>query len=256
MVAQLDRGSAPVLTFAVRAARIGRSGEVPLTLSATDPDGDALTTSVQASADGGRTWQPVLTAGDPATVRVSAASLPRSGPRAGRLRVTVADGFDRTVAMSGPLTFAGARTTVRLERGTRRLRRGDDVSLTAAIGRDTGGTVRWFAGRRRVATGPTLALGRLPAGRHRVRATLGAVTSMPVTVVVRARPPLVIQAERGRGCRIRLRHRRRRNGADGRPPTGPAARWRAGARVPRLRAGVARGRAGKRVGLSAPGRAW
>ena len=204
VVAQLDRGSAPVLTFAVRAARIGRSGEVPLTLSATDPDGDALTTSVQASADGGRTWQPVLTAGDPATVRVSAASLPRSGPRAGRLRVTVADGFDRTVAMSGPLTFAGARTTVRLERGTRRLRRGDDVSLTAAIGRDTGGTVRWFAGRRRVATGPTLALGRLPAGRHRVRATLGAVTSMPVTVVVRARPPLVIQAERGRGCRIRL----------------------------------------------------
>ncbi|MDA0171810.1 hypothetical protein OJ998_22110 [Solirubrobacter taibaiensis] len=203
VVAQLDRGRAPSVALTATSASIGRSGVVPLRISASDPDGDPLTTTVQASADGGVTWTTLATAGDPAGIRLAAADLPRSRARAGRLRVTVADGFDRVTATTGPLTFAGATPTVRISTPVRKLRRGDDVTATATIGNDTGATVRWRSGSRRVGSGTTLALGRLPAGRHRLTATLGGVRSKAVTVTVRARPPLLLVARR-RGCAIRL----------------------------------------------------
>ena len=173
VVAQLDRGRAPGVALTATSASIGRSGIVPLRITASDPDGDPLTTTVQASADGGVTWTTLATGGDPAGIRLAAAGLPRSRARAGRLRVTVADGFDRVTATTGPLTFAGTTPTVRISTPLRTLRRGDDVTATATIRNDTGATVRWRSQGRRVGSGTTLALGRLPAGRHRLTATLG-----------------------------------------------------------------------------------
>ena len=203
VVAQLDRGRAPSVALTATSASIGRSGIVPLRITASDPDGDPLTTTVQASADGGVTWTTLATGGDPAGIRLAAADLPRSRARAGRLRVTVADGFDRVTATTGPLTFAGTTPTVRISTPLRTLRRGDDVTATATIRNDTGATVRWRSQGRRVGSGTTLALGRLPAGRHRLTATLGSARSKAITVTVRARPPLILVARR-RGCAIRL----------------------------------------------------
>ena len=190
VVARRDRGGAPTV------ALLGTA------ISARDPDGDPLTTVVEASSDRGVTWSTIVTAGDPATIR--ALELPRTASGAGRLRVTVSDGFDRTTATSGPLTFKGAAPSIRIAQAPpKRIRRGDDVTLTAVIAHDAGGTIRWLDGKRRIATGTTLSLGRLPAGRHVLRATVSGVRSKPVRVTVRPRPPLILLARRS-GCRIRL----------------------------------------------------
>ena len=118
--------------------------------------------------------------------------------------MTVSDGFDRATVTSGPRPFTRPKPAIRIT-GTlpKRVRRGDDVTLTAAITDDTGATVRWLDGKQRVATGTTLSVGRLPAGRHTLRATIAGARSKPVKVNVRPRPPLVLLARRT-GCRIRL----------------------------------------------------
>jgi hypothetical protein len=81
------------------------SGSVPVRWSASDPDGDPLTITIEYSADNGSSWLPVgYGEGNNGTVNLSAAIL--AGSSQARLRLTVSDGFQSTVTISSAFTVA------------------------------------------------------------------------------------------------------------------------------------------------------
>lgn len=93
-----------------------------------------------------------------------------------RFRVRIGDGFDETIAVSGPLVVAGRRPRVRIrepERGaTFAADAGVYVMATATDDafRDLTNAVEWFDARRRLAAGNPALLSGLRPGRHKLRA--------------------------------------------------------------------------------------
>lgn len=207
VVGRIDRRGTPTVALSPP-AQIGASGPVALGIRASDPDGDPLLSTLAFSEDGGRTFTTTATSADPAALALDAADLPRTAAGAGRLRVTVSDGFDSVSTDSGPLTFAGPATSIRIVGNARRALRGDDTTLGVQIEGDRGAAVRWTVRGRRVASGPTIGLGRLKAGRHPLVATTTdgsrTVRSAAVTVVVRSSPPVLRRVRLLRGCRVQV----------------------------------------------------
>lgn len=104
VVASAARTAAPTVT--VNAASQDDRGRYVVRWTAQDPDSDDLFSSVQASADGGRTWAGVGSTRE-ARLVVPADELP-SGNTTIRFRVSVSDGF--TTAIGERSTAATSRS--------------------------------------------------------------------------------------------------------------------------------------------------
>ena len=170
---------------------------------ATDADNDTLTASVDFSANAGRTWRTILVGPSSGRRTIPMAMLSRA--RNARIRVRVDDGFDEASARSGRLNVSGAPPLVRvLEPASRqRIRADGPLRLSAQAFGDFGKplpwrAVRWFDGRRKLATGASVTVGGLRAGRHRIRAVAragGRTGSTTVTIGVRAVAPAFLRLD-------------------------------------------------------------
>jgi hypothetical protein len=79
-------------------------GDIPVTWTASDADGDALEISVDYSADDGATWIPVGSSAGSGTVNVLSAELPASDNA--RMRVVASDGLKSGSATSAAFSVA------------------------------------------------------------------------------------------------------------------------------------------------------
>lgn len=199
VIAQRRRSAHPPAARIGR-PRIGRS--VRLRWRATDADRDALTSSVDYSRDGGRTWTVLVSdaTGTSATVPLRALAAAKRA----RLRVRVNDGFDTAMAMSAAFRAPGAPPQVRIaERSQPARARTDQLLLLEGSAFDdagaklTGGRLRWFAGRRLLGRGEQLSVVGLPPSTRRIRLVatdrLGrsAQASFPIRVSA-ARPRFLV----------------------------------------------------------------
>lgn len=179
--------------------RLGTKPSVPVRWTASDADGDPLESSVDYSADGGRTWRTVSVG-----VTDGATTLPRSyfaRSANARVRVRVNDGFNESAVTSEKLTSAGAPPVVRIEQpGAReRVMGGAAVVLRGTAFDDSGRLLAsrrltWFDGRRKLGTGRAVTARGLAPGRHRLRLVandaLGRQASSTVVLTVGAGTPL------------------------------------------------------------------
>jgi hypothetical protein len=186
---------APTLrvTSPVAGATVGGARSVAITWSAADRDRDALTATIEYSADGGRTWKAVFVGPSTGLARLAASTLPRSTNA--RLRVTVNDGFLATSALSARFVSLGANPTAVLLSPRPGLRTAQDSTLyLAGQGFGDGGAalpatrLRWFLGTRFLGAGARVSATGLTAGRQTLRLVVtdafgrSAVASAPVTV--------------------------------------------------------------------------
>ncbi|HWH14506.1 MAG TPA: hypothetical protein VNT51_07155, partial [Miltoncostaeaceae bacterium] len=197
------RRSATAPTVRLRAPRAGsRAAGRALTVSwrAADRDGDSLTTAVEVSLDGGRSFRTVHVGPSAGRVVVPLARLGDS--RNARIRVRVDDGFAEAIATSGRITIVGPPPAVRITSPARGQRVRADAPLrlaaqaTAAGGRPLGARAfRWAEGRRILGRGASRTVTGLRPGRRILRVTVTdgrrtATASVPVVVTaVRAREP-------------------------------------------------------------------
>jgi hypothetical protein len=126
--------------------------------SAHDADGDALTSTVEYSADGGHHWKVVAGGVKGGSARVASRFLGRSSNA--RLRVLVSDGFDQATATSGRLRAAGSPPIVQILNAPRRGRvlAGGSLLLQGSAFDDADhalekGRLKWYLGKRLVGTG-------------------------------------------------------------------------------------------------------
>jgi len=101
----IDAGSqAPVVTLASPAGgAFSGSDVIPVTWTASDGDGDSLTSAILYSADGGSTWTQVASAETgTGTVNIPISQL--AGSTNGRIKVTVSDGLHQGKAVSPPIS--------------------------------------------------------------------------------------------------------------------------------------------------------
>jgi hypothetical protein len=176
--------------------RLGARRTITLRWTAADADGDRLDVALDYSSDDGTTWRTVYRG--PNADRVKLATRLFTPAERGRLRVRASDGFDETIAISGPIRVAARRPTVRIREpapgATVSSEPGVYVHATAADAafQPLTDAIEWFDGRRRVATGSPALLQGLRPGRHRLRAQVrdarGRKGSATVKIRV-ARPP-------------------------------------------------------------------
>jgi hypothetical protein len=139
-----------------------------------DTDRDALTASLDYSANDGATWRTI--AGGIRRDRFSLPSRLLTASARARLRVRVSDGLNETVAMSGRFTSGGAGPVVAITTPEGRVTIGanEPLHLQAQAYDDAfrplrGRSVTWFDGRRRVAAGTGPSVGPLAPGLHRIK---------------------------------------------------------------------------------------
>ncbi len=150
---------------------VGR-GALRIAWTASDPDRDALTATVEFAPNGRSGWRPVFTGPSTGVAKLPGSLLERSS--AGRLRVRVSDGFSVASARSGPLRTDGHPPTVELISPRLSVLRGGGRTLLEATAQDdrgdalTGRSVTWFAGKRRLGRGARLRA-TLPAGTVSLR---------------------------------------------------------------------------------------
>jgi uncharacterized repeat protein (TIGR01451 family) len=178
--------------------RVGEGAETTVRWEAHDEDGGELSASVEYSSDDGQTWR-LLTTG----VRGSEARLPSamlSATESGRLRVTVNDGFNETVAVSERFSAVGAAPEVRIvepEAGVSLYNYGT-LNVFGEAYDDAGERLdperlRWFDGDEPLGEGASLTLSGLEPGRHELRLEAhdgsGRAGSASVSVELVAAPP-------------------------------------------------------------------
>ena len=157
-----------------RGALHGRQRTTFVRWRAHDADGDALTSTVEYSADGGRHWKVVAGPVTATSARVPSRFL--SASRNARLRVQVSDGFDVTTATSGRLRARGAPPTVQILDAPRQ----GHVLATAMLlvhgsafdDADrplTARHLKWYLGKRLIGTGEQVTVRNLQAGRTVIR---------------------------------------------------------------------------------------
>ena len=182
---------------------------------AADADGDALLAAVEFSANAGHNWRTVYTG--PSTGHVA---LPRStllATERGRVRVTVQDGFDASVATSRPVVVGDAAPTVRILSPAPRRRLAGDASvyLSGEAYEDGPRSVlsrnlRWFAGRRLLGRGPRLNVPGLPPGTRSIRLLArgrsGLTGSAVVAIRVKPATPRFLRLRAPRRTSRRARH--------------------------------------------------
>jgi streptogramin lyase len=155
-------------------ARVGAGKSVAVRWTASDADGDALTSTVDYSPDGGRHWH-VIADGISGSSTTIASSL-LSGSRDARVRVRVSDGFDMATSVSKRFSAVGRPPRVEITGGVPggKARADDVLQLEGAAFDDagrplTGRRLTWFAGRQRLGRGARLAVRGLRAGATRIR---------------------------------------------------------------------------------------
>ena len=167
---------APTVQLITPRARslVGHAARTQVRWITHDADGGALTSTVEYSADGGRSWKVV--AGDVSGTSVRLPSRALSASDNARLRVRVSDGFNATIATSGPLHTTGAPPAVTILNAGHpgRVRSGATLLLRGSAFDDadralSGRHLSWFAGRRRVGRGSVLSLHVLHPGPTTVR---------------------------------------------------------------------------------------
>ncbi|MGD9695194.1 MAG: hypothetical protein AB7V42_05980 [Thermoleophilia bacterium] len=195
---------APRVTLVAPRPRVTVAGrQATVRWRAVDPDGDALTASVEFSANGGRTWRTVFTG--PSTGR---AAIPRSalaGSRNARLRVRVDDGFNRADATSGRLVVRTPAPVVRIQSPSPGAGPASDAPLALeGTASGAGGgllpsrAMRWYDGARLLGRGRSLTVSGLAPGRHRlqlVATQAGATGRASVVVRVPAARPAFLRLD-------------------------------------------------------------
>jgi hypothetical protein len=198
--------SATVPAVRIRSPRagavVGRSRTTRVEWTATDPDGEPLTATVDYSADGGRTYAPVAVGRGGGPISVPSASL--SASRNARIRVRVSDGFNEGVAVSARFSAVGAPPVVRIGApgGSAALPADGTLPVAGEAYDDRGRRIpskrlRWLDGRRVVARGETATVTGLTPGKRRLRLeatdSAGRIGSSSVTVRVgRADPAFTV----------------------------------------------------------------
>lgn len=157
-----------------RGALLGRRRSTVIRWSARDADGDALSSTVEYSADGGRHWAVVAGPLTGTSARVPSRFL--SASRNARLRVQISDGFNLTTVTSGRLRARGAPPAVQILNAPRR---GHVLETTMLLLQGsafddadhalTGRHLKWYLGKRLIGTGEQVTARGLPPGRIPVR---------------------------------------------------------------------------------------
>ena len=160
-----------------RGRRAGAGGHTVIRWKTADGDHDALTASVDYSANAGRSWVSIYQ-GPASPGRVTLPSRLLAHSSRAMVRVSVNDGFHETSATSAVFRAVGAPPTVMITAPDRhaRVAAGGNLNLAATAYDDgqkqlPGGAIRWTAGRFVVGTGQTLTADNLPAGHYRLTAT-------------------------------------------------------------------------------------
>jgi hypothetical protein len=171
------RSRAPRVRLSTPTARTrvggGRASALVVRWSASDPDGDPLSATVEYSSDDGRNWRTLFDGTDRGSARLPGRYL--EGSRQARVRLRVSDGFAEGSATSARFRADGTPPTARIlsPRSGDRIVAGDVVALAATAFDDRhvalgGSALTWFAGRRRLGTGNALGV-RLHPGRVTLR---------------------------------------------------------------------------------------
>lgn len=156
-------------------AHVGGTRGVEIGWSASSPEQQALTVSVDYSADGGRTWRTEFVG--PNIGKVTLSSFDFMASRNARVRLRVNDGFNETVVASGRFTTVGAAPYVTIaSRFDPRRRFAGDASLQLAGGAVdqqlrpvTSRSLKWFDGPFALGSGSTISSGPLPPGVNHIR---------------------------------------------------------------------------------------
>ncbi len=138
-------------------------GALDVRWSASDPDGDPITTRIDLSTDDGRTWSPVVLDVTGERFRVPESLLRRT--RRGRVRVVVEDGFFQAEAVSGRLRIDGIRPQVLIQSPAAGQRLTADARLNLVgqafddAGRELRGRrLRWVSRGRRLGRGAAISV--------------------------------------------------------------------------------------------------
>jgi hypothetical protein len=178
-----------------------RGAKATIRWRASDADRDALLTSVDYSADGGKTFVTIFTGPDHGNAKLPARMLSRASKA--RVRVRVNDGFREAAVTSPVFRSPGGPPVVRIVAPGKGAKQRNDAPLVLrgqafddASRSLTGKSLRWFVGKRLVGTGSQTAPMGLPAGRRRIRLTardrFGRVRSASVVVRLTAARPLFL----------------------------------------------------------------
>jgi hypothetical protein len=194
---RVERSRPPTvrLVAPTRRTHVRGEGRLEVRWDGSDPDRDALTATVDFSADGGRTWRTVHDG--PSNGR---ATVPRSflaGSERARVRVSVSDGFSEQTVTSAAFTAEGVppRVEILSPQGGALVRAGERTRLAGSASDDrgrpiTGRALTWFADRKRLGAGARLRVA-LPASARRLRLVardatgLRSVVTLPVRVAAR-----------------------------------------------------------------------
>ncbi|MBA2357110.1 MAG: hypothetical protein H0V84_01610 [Actinobacteria bacterium] len=191
-------GAAPRVKVATP-VRVGSRPSVTVRWTATDADGGRLLATIEYSANSGRSWKTVSVG--PSRGNTTLPSRFFTASRRARVRIRVSDGFNETVAVTGPFRSLGAPPEARIlaPRPGTRVTAGallvlEGVAFDDAGRRLSGGRLRWLDGRRVLGRGDRLNAPVLTPGRRRIvlEATdaLGRRSRSTVTVRVAAVKPL------------------------------------------------------------------
>jgi hypothetical protein len=169
-------------------ARVGGGARSGLTVrwTAADPDRDKLEATVEYAANGVSRWRTVFNGPSTGRTTIPGRYLERSA--GARVRVKISDGFNQTTARSARFRADGTPPVARIVRPGQgeSLQAGTRGVVLQGTGMDDaqrilrGRALTWFAGRRRLGSGPRVQV-KLPAGnvtlRLRVRDAAGRVTT-------------------------------------------------------------------------------
>ena len=145
-------------------SRIKSKGSFKAGWQLTDPDGDDLTSRLQFSNDGGKSWLTLASSIEGTSVRVPGDSVPRSSKKKGRLRVVVSDGFNTAISERKKISAEGNKPSASIISPT-----GNSLKVlsdtTLALQGEAfddqgkllgGGKLTWTSGKRKLGKGETL----------------------------------------------------------------------------------------------------
>jgi len=194
---------APTVAFAGPSggSLVGRSGSVLVRWAARDASHQQLLATIDYSRNAGRVWQ-TIAAGVPGTSVTLPASL-LAASRDARLRISVSDGFNDTVALSRIFRSAGAppQAYITAPIASERLASSATVTLQGGAVADsgsqlTGGALSWYDGGRLLGHGASVSVRGLAPGAHalelRARDASARIGRATVRVLVSAVAPQVL----------------------------------------------------------------
>lgn len=152
--------------------KIKSKGKFKASWKLSDADGDQLSSRLQFSPDGGKSWETLASSIDGGTVRVPGSELPRAGKK-GRMRVVVSDGFNTATSQKKKISAQGSKPTATITAPSEKsLKLLSDTNLTLQgeafddRGKLLGGKkLIWSSGKRKLGKGesvdvPVYKLGR------------------------------------------------------------------------------------------------